>query len=705
MKVDRSVLWGKSTSSKVERATVAQQSRMRFTTLRGLSIALIVAGAIAALLAAADRWRFEAANRSVEITVDQQDLDDFARAYGYDEDELLREMHKAGLTSVAVYAEQGQHVNDGTHAFVQSGQQVIDAARVSPLADRGLASLVAKGKIDANSVYLIVYDRPTLDRYLQALRTQLEPHSVAVVRATLPAIVAVKTQIDFFNSLDLGIPDDVAERVRRLGLLVDPRVQNNERLTPEGIDAVFDQMIAGGRIGTVIFYGQGNEVLGYPYQLDATAAAFQAHPGIEFGDIEAYTEDQIQKGTQTLGNDVVGQTVRVMAIPKLELDKLDVDTVVGEYLLGVRERNIRVIYYRPFPHIVQKKMPDGTLVNESAEQTNLDLLAELTGDLKNNGYVVGRASGFPDFKGPKLTAMQFVTALGVAAAFLLLLDLLGWARAWMPWAFFGVTALAFGAGIATGHGEAVRKVWAFGSAMTFGVLAGLALAPAFKAPTGGSWTSDALRGLRLLLASAAIATLGGLYTTGLLSQASFMIEIEQFLGVKALLVVPPLAVLAIYALTPLFGEQKKASDIAGAPVRAWMLAVLIVFGAAAALLVIRSGNQPDVGASGFELNVRGALTALMGARPRFKEFLIGYPPVFLLAALSPAHRRAIGWALVLAAAVGLADVLDTFSHIHTPLSVGVLRTFNGVVLGTIIGLAAQWLYRGLFARGGKAKAA
>jgi hypothetical protein len=674
---------------------------MHSFSMRRIAIALVIVGAIASLAVAYDRFRFERANRSVEITVDEQDLADFARAYGYNEDELLREMHKAGLTSVAVYAEQGQHVNDSTHALVQSSQQVIDAARLSGLLDRGLAAMVARHQIDANSLYLSIYDKPTLERYVAALRTQLEPTSVRVIRATLPALVAVKSQIEFFNSLDLGIPEDVAARVRRLGLLVDPRVQNNERLSPDGINSVFAQMVGGGRIGTVIFYGQRNEVLGYPFQLDATADIFRAHPGINFGDVEAYTQDQIQKGTQSLGRAIVSQTVRVMAIPKLQLDKLDVDTVAGEYLLGVRERNIRVIYFRPYPHVVQEKMPDGTMVTQSAEQTNLQLLAKLSDSLKNNGFDIGRAAGFPDFKGAKLSISYFLAGLGVAAAFLLLLDLLGWTRVWMPWLFYGLTAAAFGAGMASGHGDAVRKLWALGGALVFGVLAGMALAPGFRDNSVRGGFNDVSRGLRLLVTSAGIALLGGVFVTGLLSQAAFMIEIEQFFGVKALLVVPPLAVLAIYAFTPIFGARQEPAEVAAAPVRVWMVAALAVFGVAVALLVMRSGNQPDVGASGFELNLRGALTSIMGARPRFKEFLIGYPPIFLLAALAPQHRRAAGWALVLAAAVGLADILDTFSHIHTPLAVGLLRTLNGAVLGTLFGVAAQWLYRRLFLRAGR----
>jgi hypothetical protein len=671
---------------------------MRVSNLRRLAIVFIIIGAVAALLVAADRWRFEAANRTVEITIDQQDLADFARSYGYDQDELLREMHRAGLTSVAVYAEQGQHVNDGTHALAQSGQQLIDAARVSPLRDARLEAMAKNGRIDPDEVYLLVYDRATLARYLNVLRIQLEPKSVRLLSDRLPAIVAVKTQIDFFNSMDLGIPADTAERIRKLGLLVDPRVQNNERLDASGIDALFDQMTAGGRIGTAIFYGQGNEVLGYPFALDAAAQAFRAHPGVEFGDVEAYSEDQVQKGTDTLGREIPDQTVRVMAIPKLQLDKLDIDTVVDEYILGVRERNIRVIYLRPFPHLIQVQS-GGVTVTESAEATNLDMLHRLSQRLTDNGFRIGRAQGLIDFKGMKLDVCYFLAALGCTAGFLLFLDIYGWARAWMAWVFAGITAAAFAAGMVTGHAEAVRKLWALGGALTFGVLAATVLASGLRDDrAAGTAGAQAVRGVQLTLASAGTAVLGGLFITGLLSQAAFMIEVQQFLGVKALLVVPPLAAMALYAFTPMFGARIDGRTAADAPIRVWMLAAFVLVAAGAALLVIRSGNQPDIGVSGFELNVRGALTAIMGARPRFKEFLIGYPAIYLLASLLPQHRRAAGWALVLAASVGLADILDTFSHIHTPLSVGILRTINGAVLGSVIGFIAQWIYRRIFAR-------
>ena len=73
--------------------------------------------------------------------------------------------------------------------------------------------------------------------------------------------------------------------------------------------------------------------------------------------------------------------------------------------------------------------------------------------------------------------------------------------------------------------------------------------------------------------------------------------------------------------------------------------------------------------------------------------LIGYPLIVLLPVLTGQARRLIGWLVVLCAGIGLADVLDTFSHIHTPLHVGLLRTLNGVVLGFIIGAILQIVYR------------
>jgi len=185
----------------------------------------------------------------------------------------------------------------------------------------------------------------------------------------------------------------------------------------------------------------------------------------------------------------------------------------------------------------------------------------------------------------------------------------------------------------------------------------------------------------------------------LLSTPLTMEEIDRFAGVKAILVVPPLAILGLYWFTPKLGgklaDPRAAFD---APVRVIQLLVIAVLAVAGFLLVIRSGNQPDVTPSAFELALRSNLTALFSVRPRFKEFLVGWPFLMLLPSLIPSDRRAWGWIFALAVGIGLSDVVDTFSHLHTPLGVSAIRVVLGVVAGVIFGAIAIALYERFRAR-------
>jgi hypothetical protein len=110
-------------------------------------------------------------------------------------------------------------------------------------------------------------------------------------------------------------------------------------------------------------------------------------------------------------------------------------------------------------------------------------------------------------------------------------------------------------------------------------------------------------------------------------------------------------------------------------------------------MLVRSGNESDVAPSAFELSLRHLLTHVLSVRPRFKEFLVGFPCMMVLSALSPIHRRAIGWLLALGIGVGVGDVIDTFSHLHTPIEVSVLRIVNGLIVGAIVGAIVIWIYR------------
>ena len=114
----------------------------------------------------------------------------------------------------------------------------------------------------------------------------------------------------------------------------------------------------------------------------------------------------------------------------------------------------------------------------------------------------------------------------------------------------------------------------------------------------------------------------------------------------------------------------------------------------------RHGNESDVEPSSFELTLRHALTHVLSVRPRFKEFLVGVPPMMLLPALLPPHRRAIGWLLAIGIGVGVGDVIDTFSHLHTPIEISIVRIVNGLIVGAVLGAIAIAIYRRIPATSG-----
>ncbi len=124
--------------------------------------------------------------------------------------------------------------------------------------------------------------------------------------------------------------------------------------------------------------------------------------------------------------------------------------------------------------------------------------------------------------------------------------------------------------------------------------------------------------------------------------------------------------------------MQRPRDVFLSPVLTYQLLAGIVIVALGVLMLVRSGNESDVSPSLFELSLRHALTHVLSVRPRFKEFLIGFPCMMLLPALLPRHRRAIGWLLALGIGVGIGDVIDTFSHLHTPIEISLLRIVNGV---------------------------
>ena len=164
---------------------------------------------------------------------------------------------------------------------------------------------------------------------------------------------------------------------------------------------------------------------------------------------------------------------------------------------------------------------------------------------------------------------------------------------------------------------------------------------------------------------------------------------------RLILALPPLIALVLYLFDKRFGLLcgYAPREVFLSPVLAYQLLAGIVVVGLGALMIVRSGNDSDVSPSAFQLSLRHVLTHVLSVRPRFKEFLVGVPCLMPPPALLARHRRAVGWLLALGIGVGIGDVIDTFSHLHTPIEISVLRVVIGLIVGGVIGAAAILLYR------------
>ena len=646
--------------------------------------AILAVALLAALYVAIVRERKELASRRVEIAMDYGDFVALAQSYGYDQQAMLVALRRAGLTSLAVSEELGGNINGGTTAVLLPGQQLIAQAHLMPVVDPTLGALERRGGLSSDELYLVIFDPSEVARYRTALAEHLGRHAVRVLRIAHPTIFAIKSQSDYFSNLSFGLPAPPLALARKLHLLLVPRVQNDERYGTPEIDRIFHSFLQHERPSTVIFFGARNEVLGFPDHLEDTARAFR-RTGLNFGSIETYEANQAQKGNDGLAQHAIERTTRVQAISKTELDKLDFDTVVARYLLGVRERNVRVVYLRPFLH-AQSGM--------SLEATNIELVRQIASGLRARGFRLGRATPVPAFRVNPLVV--FIVSLAVPAIVMLLFEAFGVRRARLAYVVFGACVLLLLAGYAVHHDLLARKLLALLGAVSFATMGVVAIPRAFTLPPPATYAASLAAGLRTLGVALAFALAGALVVVGLVSTPLLMEEIDRFTGVKAVLIVPPLLALALYVYTRRFGnEPVDARESALAPVRVYQFAIFALLAAAAFVYVARSGNASDISPSAFEIALRSNLTAALGVRPRFKEFLIGFPLMMLLPALRLEHKRIVGWLFAIGIAIGTSDVVDTFSHLHTPLVASLTRVFNGAVIGICIGAIAIGAYRAI----------
>lgn len=643
---------------------------------------LVLAGAFCAVMALLPRLALERENRSLDLLVDYYAVRDFCQSEGLDPSPTLMLLKQAGVTSAAVSE--------------MSLDRLVDEGRITVLSGAELARLMRKGEAglprsdrppSTSCTYLLVHDastladlRTSLPVLLGAGRARQWPLTAAPTTPTekKPAVIEISTNLRTLAAGGLGFSTDDIDRLRKVGLQVWLRPQNRARFQGADVTAFFDTIGALSPVRGLIFEGMSNEVVGYPESLPATEEALRKHE-LLFGNIEVPTVEAAQKGSQTLGRALDDRTVRVFSIVALQQAKMTPDEAIDRYMLGARERNMRVLYLRLFA----APEPGATLLD-----TNLSYVRSLRDALAAAGFTFDGAKPFRDIS-PRPLWMLGMTA-GAAAAGVLFLELFVAVPTMLFAAIVGGLPLLAAASLTLGKGALVSTGMALEAALVFSVLGlafGLPMLTVESQNAPSAWRAMVAALLPLALVTA-ISLVGGLYMAAFMADTSFMLSVLQFRGIKLIMVAGP-AIVVLYYITRIATPRETIAELLERRVVFWHIAAFAVLAAAAAFYIARTGNAAPGAASDYERAFRGFLENTLVVRPRFKEFALAHPAWFVMAMLLWKRRgQAWMWLLTLCVAIGQVDVVDTFAHAHTPYLISLTRAIIGLLLGSVLGMAA-----------------
>lgn len=445
------------------------------------------------------------------------------------------------------------------------------------------------------------------------------------------------------EKIGLGWDRNVIETLKRRGFSVILRPYNYLDISPEVLKALLAEDVWEEAQG---FIASGDSILGYgnPQSL-RVLASFLKEKQKFFG----YVEFVGQKGEDTLARLVPEWTLRVHSIPPDELKNYTPSSARDRFLRALKERSVRVLYIRLF-----------TEPSFAGWEKNLAYLRDLRRDVEREGFVLG----YPTLPFASFSPPRWLVALFAATSGFFLFSVV---NAFFPrvpvWVGFLGGVLAFGDLL---WGIKITGLWA---GIAVPTLAVFLLIESFE-------EKKVLSGIALafLLSFAGAFTVAqGMY------HWLFVLRIEQYFGVKVTLVLPLFLVLLYLFRRCLLGES--IAGVLLGYLRRFEVLVLLFLGVAFALYLMRSGNFPLLGAGELESRMRVFLERALFARPRTKEFLIGYPALWLLASLRKKPLRPVYRVVLwLGVTVGFVTFFNSFCHLHTPLAFILLRFVNALLL-------------------------
>lgn len=505
----------------------------------------------------------------------------------------------------------------------------------------------------------------------------------------------------------LGFDIDKIRLIRESGLEVLPRPYTYKEWTSDKyMQKVFAEFDEYAMLPPVWIFS-GSEVLGYPEHLDLLKNYMLEHD-IKAGLIETSVQRSHLdlEGLNLLVRSLNYEAVRVFSVWPYIQERFGYfnyegpEEIENTLYRAVTERNIRFIYFKPFKTDDLKTRYDQFIYITDFDEYE-KMFNRFETRLSQHGITLGRSSTMKAIR--VRLAKQTLMGWGVVAAGVLLLSylfklgkkekygLLVGGLLLVPAAFIVRPML-------------MDKIMALGAAIVFPSLAMLyfchrcyAYLYKYKENKHNKLYHQILYAARDLVLASMISLLGGLFIAAILSHIEYLLEIDIFRGVKISQILPIL----IFAITYLsvFGyrrnkpkeessglRMKDVEKLLFEDIKIIYVILMIVLAAVGYVYLARTGHESNIQPSNIELMARNLLEETLLARPRTKEFLIGFPALMLGIYFARNKMKKFIFLSGLAAIIGQTSITNTFSHLRTPVYLSIVRTVYGLGIGIVVGI-------------------
>jgi hypothetical protein len=575
------------------------------------------------------RYRVEQGNRAVAMAAEADIVEQLGASQGLSFEQSLRALKEEGFNAV-----------------------VLSEETVGDLAGSGLLTIYPAGREGGYGFFArgvrIASGEATFDRFKRGLDIRYPIgagiyHSMGY-HVLSPALI---------RGISVGLNPDQAKVAMELGMTIIARCNNSVGVNSAAVEGTLDWAH---ELGATIFLPMGDQVLGRRDSVEPFIEKMRS-----LGMLYASPEFAKIGGDANILEKAPDIVIRLQAAQSAEVDKMTQAETAERYILAGSERDVRVLLVRPL-----------SFSGEAPLDSFADLGKAIGTQLEREGGVLKQPRPFPEPGVPAPLFVLIAVAIALTAAGVLS-------------TFCGTQAVRIGA-------TAVFLLVAFASfdprfrpfaallgAITFPVLAFLIL--------GNGVTKNVVAEFLIL---SAVSVCGGLCVAGMLNAAPYFIRADQFFGVKAAQFAPIAIVGSFY-----FTRLCETRGIGKNPVLWGQVLLGVAILVAMGIMWMRSGNDNPAAVSGVELKLRSLLTRYLAVRPRTKEIFIGHPLMIVgIAMLLRARLAGIpkpkngGWIAlaVTGGAVGQTSIVNTMCHLHTPLTVGLIRILVGLVLGGILGL-------------------